>query len=238
MPAIVISVVASQNTLWTSFLAVTVMIAAPISSPERIRKATTSTSTVVPPPPDDSRPRPFASPKPPQAAGQRGEQDRQKGEGKELFPSDVEDLVDADARHRPADPHEDDEDGIDLDGEPELLRQDRDRIRHARRREVGDEDFAEQRARPAAKEQDCDERGPRDRAEPLEAEHDAEAHPAVFRRPPLDELRLRLGDVERDALRLGDDRDEEDDECDPQHGVEYVPIREPGDLEARGLPES
>src|SRR2546427_4359431 len=211
MPAIVINVTASQNTLCTSFLAVTVITAAPTSSPDRMRKATTSRSTaVVPPRPGDPGPRTAASSEPPHAPREGGQQDREEGEREQPLPTDVQDLVDTDAGHGPSDPHEDDEDRVDLQREPELLREDRDRPQVPGRRDVRDPYLGEHRPGPAAKEQNRDQRGAGDRPEPLEPEDDAEAHAAVLRRPPLDEFRLRLGDVERDPLGLRDHGDEED----------------------------
>src|SRR6266581_1559666 len=123
----------------------------------------------------------------------------------QLLPTDVQDLVDPHARHGPGDPDEHDGDEVDLEEEPDLLRDDRNGdAAHGQGRE--------DRAAPAAKVEDRDEGGARDHPQPLETEDEAEPHPRILRRPSLDEFRLRLGNVERDAFHLRHHRDAEDDE--------------------------
>src|SRR5688500_5706105 len=100
----------------------TTMIDPPISKTDRTRNAASCQSTAIGPPPSPDSPEGGAE------GGQgRGEQDRQEGEGDQPFPPDVEDLVDADPRHGPGDPHEDEVQEVDLEQEPDLVGDDRDR---------------------------------------------------------------------------------------------------------------
>ena len=70
------------------------------------------------------------------------------------------------------------------------------------------------RPEPAAEEERHGERGEDDHVDVLGHGEEAEAHAAVLRLVPGDELGLSLGQVERRAVRLCDSRDEEDGQPD------------------------
>src|SRR3990172_8636498 len=200
MPPIVTRVIASQNAARTRRLFVTTRIDATISIALSATNATSSQSTIR------SRPHDARA-----CTDQEGEQ----GVRDESLPADLKDLVNPDARHGPRDPDEHEAEEPDLHEEVQLLG------------EHGDWDIADVQRRehgpaPAPEVHRHDERGACDHPEPLEAEQEAESHPAVFRRPALDELRLRLGDVEGDALHLRDHCDCEDEEAEDL-GSECVP---------------
>src|SRR5206468_8933229 len=96
--------------------------------------------------------------------------DRTEGIRDQFLPTNVQDLVDPHARHGPGDPDEHDGDEVDLEEEPDLLRDDRNgNPAHGQGRE--------DRAAPAAQVEDRDEGGARDHPQPLETEDETESNP-------------------------------------------------------------
>src|SRR6267143_1671085 len=136
-----------------------------------------------------------------------GHEDREERVRDQALPPDVQDLIDPHAGDGPGEHHEEGRQEVDAEEEPDLLGYDRDR-------DAANGERDEDRAAPAAEVQDGDQGASREHPEPLEREDDAEAHPAVLRRPTLDELGFGLRDVEGHALHLRDHRDREDDEAD------------------------
>src|SRR6267143_2592957 len=218
MPPIVTRVIASQNTAWTSFFAVTTRIEPPTSRTERARNAASCQSTATRPPPS-----PDASQGGAEGDEVRREEDREEGERDQPLPAEVQDLVDPDPRDRPRDPDEQEEQQVHLEEEPDLVRDNRDRDHGPA---DGRREGREHGPGPPAEVEDHNEGGPREGAEPLEPEDEPEPHPRVLREPTLDEFRLRLRDVERDPLHLRHDRDEEHREPDELWNREDVPVRD------------
>src|SRR2546426_6718765 len=144
---------ASKTGAGPIFFDVTTMTAPPISRTDRIRNAASWKSTRGPPP----------SPDAPQSGAEGGEvrrkEDREQRERDEPLPADVQDLVDSDPGHRPRDPHEQEEQQVDLEQEPDFVRDDRDRDH---RRSDGRREGHEHGPGPPAKVQDHDKGGPRE----------------------------------------------------------------------------
>src|SRR5437867_5957677 len=218
MPPIVTNVSASQNTAWTSFRETTTMIDPPISRTERTRNAAScqSTANARPPSPDAPENRTEG-----REAGRN--QDGEEGERDQALPADVQDLIDAHAGYGPGDPDEHEVKEVDLDEEPGLVRDDRDGDDSA---SDGGREGEEHRSGPPAKVEDDNEGRARERTEPLEPEDEPEPHAAVFGQPTLDELRFRLGNVERNPLHLRHHRRGEDREADELRDREDVPVRD------------
>src|SRR5512140_246705 len=128
--------------------------------------------------------------------------ERNRNEG---FPPERHELVEPVARERPAEPDVDEEEGRDLHHVPEDARHD---VEERERRHV------REGTQPAAEEQRGRDRRDRDHVRVLGQEEDRPAEARVLGVEPGDELALGFREVERDAVRLRDPRDEVEEERD------------------------
>src|SRR2546425_7540360 len=130
---------------------------------------------------------------------ERGDdEDVHEGRRDEALPAEAHELVDPQTRQRRADPHHDHDERVDLEREPQDP-EERDRV------DTG--------ALPATEPEGRDDRADhRHVAVFREREHRAPPHARVLREPAGNELRLGFGQIERRAVRLGERRDEVDQE--------------------------
>ena len=124
------------------------------------------------------------------------------------LPAEAHQLVVAQPGQRGADPDEDEDQRQDLGDHP-------DRVEEARAR-----------AHPAAEEEGHGDGRDHEHLQVLGQQVGAEAHPAVLGLVALDQLGVRLGQVERRAVGLSEARDHEDQEADELgHDVPEVALR-------------
>src|SRR5712692_7421810 len=139
-------------------------------------------------------------------AGERQQQDGrdhqiEQRDRDEQLPAERHELVDAEARQRGADPHEDEHEEVGLKREPE----------HAERGTEERVDVGE-RPVPAAEPERGDDRRDHGDLTVFGDEEEAPAHARVLREKARDKLGLGLGEVEGDAVRLREPGDEVRDE--------------------------
>src|SRR2546430_6316538 len=130
---------------------------------------------------------------------ERGDdEDVHEGRRNEPLPAEAHQLVDPQTRQRRADPHHDQDERVDLEREPQDPKE-RDRI------DTGPLPATE----PERRDDGADHRHV---AVFRERQHRAPPHAGVLREPAGHELGLGFGQIERRAVRLGQRRDEVDQE--------------------------
>src|SRR3954454_15681836 len=132
------------------------------------------------------------------------------------IPAEAHEDVVLEAGNRPADPDEDEQQGRPLRREEE----------HRQQRRPPHPRLVPVRDVPAAEVERDGQRGDRGHRHVLGHEEERELHRRILGVVSGDQLRLRFREIERQAVRLRECRDDEDDETEPHRRREDVPRRQ------------
>ena len=159
---------------------------------------------------------------PSQVDEQRSHHQQQHGRGNHSFPGQTHELIEAEARQRPANHHDQKDEGEDLAENDAELKQN-----HQYAPVHGEIPAHPERIeRPAAEKQQGEKRAAHDHVNVFAHEKQRPLQGRVFGVPASDEFLLGFGQVERRPVRLGEQADEKQDRNDRQVNDEPLAPRE------------